>query len=396
MTAAASRATVLFVQPTSEVGGSDLALLRLVTGLDKTKVRPVVALPGPGPLVSRIESHGGTVRFVPMPPLRGNLNPWTQGRFLAGFPSAVRALRTIIRRDCVDIVHSNSLFTLYGGAAARSAGVPHVWHVREILRRRTPVRAVLVGLVRRWATETIAMSSAVARMLAEGRRPARSRVIPDGIDLAEFHPGIDGSRIRRELGVPEGAPLVTFIARLDPWKGLEVFLRAARLVREQVPGTRFLVAGGDIPTHTVYAERMRALASELGLGPSIQFTGWTYRLDDIPEVLAASSVLVHASIEPEPFGLVLIEAMACARPVVATAAGGVLDIVDDGTTGILVTPGDAGETARAVLRILSDPTLAGAMGRAGRRKAEREFDLPTYARRVESVYRTVLSEARAA
>ena len=81
MTAAASPATVLFVQPTSEVGGSDLALLRLVMGLDKTKVRSIVALPAPGPLVSRIESHGGTVRFVPMPPLRGTLNPWTQGRF---------------------------------------------------------------------------------------------------------------------------------------------------------------------------------------------------------------------------------------------------------------------------------------------------------------------------
>ncbi len=396
MTAAASPATVLFVQPTSEVGGSDLALLRLVMGLDRTKVRSIVALPAPGPLVSRLESHGGTVRFVPMPPLRGTLNPWTQGRFVAGFPSAVRALRTIIRRDRVDIVHSNSLFTLYGGAAARSAGVPHVWHVREILRRRTPVRAVLVGLVRRWATETIAMSSAVARMLAEGRRPARSRVIPDGIDLAQFHPGVEGIRVRRELGVPGDAPLVTFIARLDPWKGLEVFLRAARIVKDRLPGARFLVAGGEIPTHAAYAERMRALASELGLGPSIHFTGWNYRLDDIPEVLAASSVLVHASIEPEPFGLVLIEAMACARPVVATAAGGVLDIVDDGTTGILVTPGEAGETADAVLRILADPALASAMGRAGRRKAEREYDLPTYARRVESVYRSVLSGARAA
>ncbi len=97
MTAAASRATVLFVQPTSEVGGSDLALLRLVTGLDKTKVRSVVALPGPGPLVSRIESGGGAVRFVPMPPLRGTLNPWTQGRFLAGFPSTVTAYRETMR-----------------------------------------------------------------------------------------------------------------------------------------------------------------------------------------------------------------------------------------------------------------------------------------------------------
>ncbi|MEK7283808.1 MAG: glycosyltransferase, partial [Acidobacteriota bacterium] len=177
---------------------------------------------------------------------------------------------------------------------------------------------------------------------------------------------------------------------------LEVFLRAARIVKDRLPGARFLVAGGEIPTHAAYAERMRALASELGLGPSIHFTGWTYRLDDIPEVLAASSVLVHASIEPEPFGLVLIEAMACARPVVATAAGGVLDIVDDGTTGILVTPGEAGETAHAVLRILADSSLAAAMGRAGRRKAEREYDLPTYARRVESVYRSVLSGARAA
>jgi glycosyltransferase involved in cell wall biosynthesis len=390
------RRTVLFVQPTSEVGGADLALSRLVAGLDKKAYRPIVALPGPGPLVDRIEASGGSVRFVPMPPLRRTLNPWTQGKFAAGFLPAVSALGRIIDGERVDLVHSNSLFTLYGGAAARRAGRPHVWHVRELLSRRGPVRAVFVELVRRWATEAIAMSAAVAGMLASGPRPVPSRVIPDGVDLEQFHPRVGGRRIRAELGVPQGAPLVTFIARLDPWKGLEVFLRAARLVREEVPEARFLVAGGPIPTHARYARRMKALAGDLGIASCTLFTDWRYRLDDIPEVLAASSLLVHASIEPEPFGLVLIEAMACGRPVVATAAGGVLDIVVDGETGLLVPRGDPEATARAAIRVLRDAPLASDLGRTGRERAEGQFGLKTCVGRVESVYRDILDGEAAA
>jgi len=396
MSAALPRTTVLLVQPTSEVGGSDLALLRLVTGLDKERYRPIVALPGPGPLVRKLADSGASVRFVSMPPLRRTLNPLIQGRYAAGFLPSVAALRRVILEDRIDIVHSNSLFTLYGGAAARRTGRPHVWHIREILTGRGPVRTFLVRLVRRWATEAIAMSSAVAQMLAEGSRPARSRVIPDGVDLDQFHPAISGGRIRQELGIPDSAPLVTFIARLDPWKGLEIFLRAARAIKSDIPQARFLVAGGPIPTHAAYADRMKALASELEIASCTFFTDWRYRLDDIPEVLAASSLLVHASIEPEPFGLVLIEAMACGRPLVATAAGGVLDIVEDGATGLLVAPGDAAATARAAVRILSDPAVASALGRAGRQRAEREFGLRSCVQRVESLYQEILSREAAA
>jgi glycosyltransferase involved in cell wall biosynthesis len=141
---------------------------------------------------------------------------------------------------------------------------------------------------------------------------------------------------------------------------------------------------------------MKALARDLGIAPRVLFTDWRYRLDDIPEVLAATSVLVHASTEPEPFGLVLIEAMACGRPVVATAAGGVLDIVEDGGTGLLVSPGDVESTASAVVRLLLHPEQASTMGAKGRAKAEREFSLPTYARRVEEVYRSILPGEAAA
>lgn len=395
MKVSGSKATLLFVQPTSEVGGSDLALLRLVRGLDKRAYRPIIALPGPGPLAGKIAAAGGEVRHVPMPPLRRTLNPLVQGRFAAGFLPAISSLQQLIREEGVDIVHSNSLFTPYGGAASRRCGKPHVWHIRELLGE-SPVRAVLVGLVRRWATEVIVMSTAVARMLAAGRRPVACRVIPDGIDLGEFHPGVSGARIRRELRIPDGAPLVTFLARLDPWKGLDVFLRAARRIREELPGARFLVAGGPIPTHLDHAQRMKTLARELGIGSCTSFTDWRYRLDDVPEVLAASTLLLHASVEPEPFGLVLIEAMACGRPVVATAAGGVLDIVEDGITGLLVPPGDVESTARAAIRILSAPDLAGSMGRMGRRRAEREFSLATCVGRVETVYRAILPGEAAA
>jgi glycosyltransferase involved in cell wall biosynthesis len=386
--------TVVYVQPTSEVGGSDIALLRLVSRLDTARFRPVVVLPRNGPLVERLQATGASVRILPMQQLRPSWSPREQGRFLLHFWPTVRRLARLVRLEDAALVHSNSMYSFYGAWAARLARVPHVWHVREFPELPGPLLQAMTFMVRRHSARTVAMTTAIAELFPGVARQRGEVVrIPDGIDLDVFHPQVDGARIRRELGLDPGAPLIGFVARLDPWKGADVFLRAAAIVARSHPAAHFLVCGGELAGHRSHATEIRTLADQLGIAGRVHFTGWRYRLDDIPEVMASLTVLVHTAIRPEPFGLVLVEAMATGRPVVAARDGGVPEVVDDGVTGVLCPPGDAEACATAINRMLDDPELSARMGGAGRRRAEQLFEVRAYTRAVERLYGDVLGGA---
>jgi glycosyltransferase involved in cell wall biosynthesis len=312
-----------------------------------------------------------------------------QSAYLIRFGSVVARLVQLLRREHVDLVYSNSLYALHGAWAAKLVGLPHVWHIREIPDAPRLAKWVLRTAARRLSSRVITMTDAVARAIGEGKYVY---TIPDGIDLDRFNPRVSGQRIRRELGVSDAELLVGFVARLDPWKGAEVFVRAAAEVSRARKDTRFLVCGGELPGYEEYARGLVRLARDLGIEDRVLFTGWKYRLDDIPEVMAALDVLVHTSIRPEPFGLVMVEAMATEKPVVAADDGGVREVVEPGVTALLAHPGDHHGVAAAVLEILSDPARAAAMGKAGRARAERLFEVGAYVRRVEAVYEELLTK----
>jgi glycosyltransferase involved in cell wall biosynthesis len=384
--------TVVYVQPTSEIGGSDIALLRLVAHLDRERFRPVVVLPRRGPLLSRLEEAGATVRILPMVQLSTRRSLRHQARFLVLFWPTVVRLARLLRRERADVVHSNSLNALYGAWAARLARRPHVWHIRELPELPRPLLRAATTMVRRLSSRVIAMTAAVSSRFAPAQRDEELVCrLADGIELRTFHPGVGGTRIREALGIGAGAPLVGFVGRLDPWKGADVFVRAAAKVAAERPDAHFVVCGGELPGYEAHASEVRRLAADLGLNGNMHFTEWRFCLDDIPEVMAALTVLVHTSVSPEPFGLVLVEAMATARPVVAARDGGVPEVVEDGVTGLLIRPGDAGAYARAITGLLADPTAAHAMGKAGRRRAEQLFDVRSYVHSVEAIYDDVLS-----
>jgi len=176
--------------------------------------------------------------------------------------------------------------------------------------------------------------------------------------------------------------------RLTPWKGQDDFLRAAAIVAERHPEARFLVVGDCVSSEAerasdaAYRDDLHALADRLGIAHLVRFTG--YR-DDVPAVMNALDVFVLPS-HFEPFGIVVLEAMAAARPIVATAAGGVPDIVDDGREALLVPPQAPEALAEAVARLLDDPALADRLGRAAEERVRDEFPIWRHAARVREHY----------
>jgi len=387
---------VLYLHTTSEVGGSDVSLVRLVEGLDRSRFRPIVALPSAGPLVARLEAAGCAVAIVP------RMIKLTSRRgygFLAGFalnyPVAVAALARLVRRARVDLVHTNTIHNLYGVGVARLARRPHVWHVREIVWQSGPVRRLERALAA-LADRVVVTSEAVGALFRDGggALAPNVRVVPNGVDVDAFHPGAPDPRVRADLGQPGGAPLVGVVCRLDAWKGVDLFLEAAGRLHEMAPSMRFAVVGGAITGQEDHARDLERLASRLGLDAFVRFTGWRYGPADTPDVFRALDVLVLPSRQPEPFGLVLLEAMASGVPVVATDQGGPREICVPGETGLLVPPADPAALADAVRSLVDDPDRARAMGRAGRLRVEALYDQRLTVQRIQALYAELLDGAR--
>jgi glycosyltransferase involved in cell wall biosynthesis len=378
---------VLYLHTTSEIGGSDVSLAQIVERLDRGRFEPLVALPMDGPLVARLEQAGARVFVVPrMKKLTSRKGRAWLGIFAANYPIGAASLAALIRRERVDIVHTNTIHNLYGWAAARLAGRPHVWHVREIVWQSARLRALERRLALRFSDRVVVTSDAVGTMFeADGRLPPHVVKIPNGVDTARFRPGRDDT-VRRDFGIPPGAPLFGAAARMDVWKGLDDFIEAAGIVHRARPDARFVVAGGPIEGLEAYEQTLRALARARNLEGALFFAGWRYGPEAMPAFHQSLDVFVLPSREAEPFGLVVLEAMASARPVIATAHGGPLEIVRDGETGLLVAPGDPGTLAAAMLALAGDPVTAQAMGAAGRARVVSRYDIAQTVRRLQVLY----------
>jgi glycosyltransferase involved in cell wall biosynthesis len=308
--------------------------------------------------------------------------------------AAFRRLLALVRSGRFDLVHAHLAYaSIWGLLAGRATGRPVVatLHVRppaapawsrEGLRRR-----LLVAAANRWAARALAVSGAVRdAWTAAGLASERVTVVHNGVDvggvrLGAGEAGAARAAIRRELGVAADAPLALTVSVLRPGKGLEVLLEAVPAVLDALHRARFAVVG-DGPAR----EPLQASAAAAGLTAALVWTGFRR---DVPDLLAAADLFVLPSLD-DAFPTALLEAMAAGLPVVATRAGGIPEIVDDGATGRLVPPGDPAALARAVAALLGDPAARRALGRAGRRRVAERFSTAVWLGRLEAVYAEAL------
>lgn len=384
---------VLFVNPGLDLGGAEQSLLLLLPALRDRGIDATVVVFGDGPLRQRLAVEQFPTIVPPISRLirRGTRyrvrSSQTAAMLVAGVPAAVR-LASVIRRARVDLVHTNGAKAhLLAGVAGRLVGCPVVWHVRDFPPSNAAGRLFRLAL-RRLPSLVIANSAAVAASLrAPGTAAEQVVVVYNPVDLHRFTPGVARARARRDIGLPEDTPIVGLVAHLTPWKGHDQFLLIARRVLASVPQAQFVIAGGSIyetDGHDGYLDRLKNAVTELDLADRVTFLG---RRDDVASVLTALDVLVHCPTAPEPFGRVLVEAMAVGRPVVAARCGGIPEVVVDETTGFLVAPSDVDGFARQIVRLIADPALAEALGAAGRRRAEQLFDVDAHADRIHQLYR---------
>jgi glycosyltransferase involved in cell wall biosynthesis len=307
----------------------------------------------------------------------------------------VQELTRLLRLYAVDIVHTHRYKdTVLGAMAAALAGVPGL--VRTVHGRSEPMRGwaqakyrvydTLDRAVLRWyANGMIAVSTVVAKSLeplASSSAPVIS--LPNGINLSQVRPARFRRDVRHELGVDAGTPLVGAIGRLSPVKGHATFLEAARATLEAVPGARFVLVGdGEL------AAELKARAARLGIDRACAFLGARH---DVYDLLSAMDVFVLPSLD-EGIPMALLEAMAIGTPVVATAVGGVPEVVTDGTTGLLVPPADPAALAAACLALIRDRQRAQSLAARARDEVVARFSHERHGARLVDFYRQVMAGA---
>ena len=377
MTVAEPRA--LFIDHAGVLGGAELSLLDVATAFGG---RAEVILLADGPFRIALEARGVAVSVVPLGALQ-QVKKSTRLPSPAALADTVRVARRVAKHASTHTVlcaNSQKAFVV-AVAAGLIAGRPVVWHLRDILApphfSRTNITAA-VTLANLRAARIIANSRATAdAFIAAGGRESLVRVVHNGIDPAPFD-AIDDLAVeatRRQLGVPPRAYLVAMFGRFHEWKGQQVLLDALA----KVPDVQALIVGAPLFGEEAFGAALTAQATRLGLDGRVHFLGFRA---DVPLLMRAADVIVHASVYPEPFGRVIVEGMLAGRPVIAARAGGVIEILTDGDTGVLVTPGDSSALAQAIEALRADPAGTAAMAERGRVHARHRFSLQAMVRGV--------------
>ena len=400
---------IVFLSPTGELGGAEIALLEVLASLREAQpswMLHLIAASG-GSLAGRAEEYGVPATVLAFPAALARLGEWGRRSgpvdrlaLLAGLCRAagpasayVRRLRTLLRTLRPDVLHSNGLKMHLLGAWARPPRAALLWHLHDY----PGARPLTARLLRRYARECAAIVTNSASVATDARAVfgdgVRIHTVHNAVDLDRFSPEGPTLDLDRLSALPPAGPAVVrvgLVATFARWKGHETFLRALARLPAGLDVRGYIIGGPLYQTdRSQYSmEELRALAAALGLSARVGFTG---RVADPAVAFRALDVMVHASTEREPFGLVIAEAMASGRPVVISGTGGAAELAVEDINALVYAPGDADALAGCITRLATDPELRRRFGRAGRELAVERFARRRLARALVPIYEALAS-----
>ncbi len=372
------RIGILYVQPTSVRGGIETALLTIIRGLDRQKFEPHVVFLEHGDLVREMRQAGGLVSVFPT----------TRLRYPGNTAATILRLAWYIHQRHISVVHCNGPKSqIYGALAALLGGVPSVLWLHNIpdthLGKDLMADVAFLLPSSRLLTNSAATNQAAINHPFIRKTP---RVLWYGIDLTYFQR--IAPAIKAEPSVADGDKHIVLLGRIQSWKGQHVLIEAVPLVRARRHDVRFHIVGSpsqgtDLPYYHALLDRVH----DLGLDDVVEFAPQT---TDTSPWYTRADIVVNASIPGEAFGLVVIEALACGRPVVATNTGGALDSMDGGKVGgLLVPPDDAPALAEALIYLLDHPGEAAALAEAGRERVLRLYSADRMVADLQALYEQI-------
>lgn len=401
---------VAFLNPSGQMGGAEKILLDLLLGLRAKESSYEIQLvaSAEGPLVVRAGELGVSTTVLPFPPALARLGDAGAGgpagrqvdrytligRALSASGATalyLRRLGALLRKLHPDIIHTNGMKMHLLGLQARPRKTPVVWHLHDYVSAR-PIMARLMRAYSPRCSAMITCSKSVAADLRELCGPEiPAQTIYNGVDVDVFSPEgptVDLDELAGMPPAPKNVVRVGMIATMARWKGHEVLLQALARIPADLPIRAYLV--GDALYQTDGSQysipELREMAARLGVEHRVGFTGF------IPEPAAAMracEIIVHTSTQPEPFGLVIAEALACGRAVIVSMNGGAAELINPGVTALYYRPGQPSALAACIIRLAVDEELRARLGRAGRAAAVQRFDRNRLASQVVPIYQRV-------
>lgn len=403
---------ILYLSPCAQLGGAEKSLLDLLASMRAAKPDwPLhLAVSEDGPLVSLSVALGVPTTVLPFPSVLAGIGDAAMGgpaghqrsrlsvlvALLRAAPAVmayVRKLRRLIRNSAPDLIHSNGFKMHVLGLWSKPARVPIVWHIHDYVSAR-PIMARLLQRYARRCAAAVANSNSVAEDLKAVFGPKLPvATVYNGVDLETFSPDGPVLDLDQLAGLDAAAPhtiRVGLLATLARWKGHETFLRALARIPADISVRGYVVGGALYQTsgsqHSL--TELKQMAHNLGLEKSVGFVGF---VAEPAAAMRALDIVIHASTEPEPFGLVIAEGMACGRAVIVSEAGGAAELITQEADALSHTPGDAVMLARCMTRLAADSRLRMRLGEAGRRTAIARFDRARLASELIPLYDNVCS-----
>jgi len=357
---------VLFVEHKNVFGGGQVSLLSLLDGLDRGIVQTTVVCQPGATLISELAKRNIDTHILGLGEIRKGRHPGAILRSLFARIGPTVRLTRLINSERIDLVYANGVFSLIASLlAAKLTGTPVIWAEHNTTLPLGPEIRLLIAL----ADRIIVVTDAIRQQLVTLSPMASQKIstIYNGVDLRRFEVlPQDRNRLRHEFGLNKEHRVIGTVGRLSPEKGHHHFLRAALLIRQAVPGAKFLVVGsGPLERH------LKAMAEEIGILEDVYFTGFR---NDVPALLSLMDIFVLPSLE-EGFSIAVLEAMAAKKPIVASTAGGTYEAVIDGETGFLVAPGDWQRTAELAIGLLKDEAKRKRMGEKARELVAHRYTL---------------------
>lgn len=383
---------ILYVHASADRYGSDNMLLLLLAGLDRRRFEPLVVLPYEGPLAKDLREMGIEVHIMPVAVLRRrDATPFGFVKFTLSLLLSASRLGQLAHRKHVTLIHTNTCVVFGGAIAAALLGIPHVWHVHEIVVRPTFLARLLPRIIARLSQHVVAISEATATWVRTnfGRANTPLSIVYNGIDTSNFKL-LKKTEAKTALGLAEDRPLIGLVGRINRWKGHSVFVKAAALLAERYPQAQFIIVGDCFQGEEHFLQDLlKEIARYPDLDRNLRICTFHPR---IWEVYSALDILAVPSTEPEPFGLVAIEAMAMGVPVVASSLGGLRETIIPEQSGLLVPPSDEKALAKSLARILDDEALRIRLGAMGKERQQGYFSSAEYINGITQVYAQALKQ----
>ncbi|MDP1847981.1 MAG: glycosyltransferase [Solirubrobacteraceae bacterium] len=373
--------TVLYLHSSAGRYGADRQLALLASGLDPARYRPLVVLAMDGELREDLAAAGVEVVVRPLAVMRrASMSPAGLLRIGAALARDAGGLARLARARDAALVHTNTSVTLGGSAAGRVARIPHVWHLREIY----------TGFERYWpAYRRLLLSADALPCVSQATRAqlgdtAKASVLHDGLPLVPAR--AERGAARAALDLPADAFVVAILGRISSWKGQDVLIRALAAIGDGE--TIALVAGDPWQGEEARLRDLRDLAAQLGVADRVRFAGFR---TDVENVYGAADVVAVPSTQPDPFPNAALEAAAAGCCVVAANHGGLPEMLEDGVTGRLVTPGDPAALASALAALRRDPAARERLGGAAATTTRARFSPARLLERTQALYDGLLT-----